>query len=55
MAKCNECSNAIFDPVWGVYKCRPNECPIGRPDQDRRCTDFKKGEPATSKKYEEEE
>lgn len=46
--KCETCKNAIFDPVWGEYKCRVRHQRIYKPPMDI-CEWYDKGEPTESK------
>ena len=52
---CKTCANAIFDKLWGEYKCKIFQHRIYSPDSISDCIEYKKGTPAESKKNEEEE
>ena len=48
MIDCKNCNNAIFDPVFGEYKCRISE----RVNQNTilvACSHYEAGTPETSK------
>ena len=50
------CTNAIFDPIWGEYKCRVLERRIRSRYDCMECKDYKEGKPERSKvEYEVEE
>lgn len=42
MIKCETCSNAIFDSLFGEYKCALKQIKIYK---DFDCKDYKNGEP----------
>lgn len=42
MNLCKTCSNAIFDPVWGEYKCSIKHVYTS---ESVDCPDYKKGNP----------
>lgn len=46
--KCTACENAIFDPVWGEYKCSKKQRNV-KPELDADCPDYKEGKPKESK------
>lgn len=48
MSNCRECSNAIFDAVWGEIKCSVWQHRIYDPDKVA-CSTYKKGTPKESK------
>lgn len=50
---CKTCKNAIFDPVWGEYKCSVLQRRV-RSEPVTNCRFYKKGKPAISKEEEEE-
>lgn len=52
---CTTCANAIFDKLWGEYKCKLYQHRIYNSDVIMSCVDYKKGTPAESKKNEEDE
>lgn len=54
MKNCKTCSNAIFDPHWGEYKCKILQHRIYKPEEVLNCKNYKKGKPAESAKKEEE-
>ena len=47
MKYCKNCTNAIFDPVWGVFKCSISEVAIYNDTTD--CADYEAGKPSISK------
>lgn len=48
MNPCKTCEHAVFDPLWGEYKCTVKEHYIYG-DVDHECPDHKEGTPAISK------
>lgn len=56
MENCKTCKNAIFDEIWGDYKCKVNHLVIYNAQDVEGCVYYKKGEPKISKdnKYEKE-
>ena len=50
---CKTCKNAIFDPVWGEYKCSVLQRRV-RSEPVTNCRFYKKGKPAISKEKENE-
>lgn len=49
MNNCKNCAKAVFDPVWGDYKCLKHEVVV-QPDQRIDCEFYEKGTPALSKR-----
>lgn len=49
MANCRDCKHAIFDDVWGEYKCAEHEQVIYDLDEYSGCKVYEKGEPKESK------
>lgn len=49
MGICNTCSNAVFEALWGEYKCGLNQVTYNNLVV---CGDYKKGQPQDSKKNE---
>lgn len=49
MSSCRNCGNAVFDPVWGEYKCTVYEHVIYDLDNYLDCKSYEKGEPTESK------
>ena len=49
MANCRNCTYAIFDEVWGEYKCAAYEHTIYDLDSYSVCKLYEKGEPKDSK------
>lgn len=45
MYKCKECVHAIFDPLFGEYKCEVLKTTAPGPFGVVGCKDYKKGEP----------
>lgn len=50
MAKCGTCANAIFDALWGEYKCSVRERVIFAHEVYKDCEYYKPGEPKESKR-----
>lgn len=48
MNPCKTCEHAVFDPLWGEYKCTVKEHYIYG-DIEHECPDHKEGTPAISK------
>ena len=48
MNTCDTCTNAIFDPILGEYKCKKKQRYV-RDYIDSECEDHEKGKPAMSK------
>lgn len=42
---CKTCANAIFDSLWGEYKCAIGKGFV-QPEQNAECETYKKGKPA---------
>ena len=38
--KCPDCTHAILDELWGVYKCKKHQHRIQNPDDYTSCKDF---------------
>lgn len=49
MANCGNCTYAVFDDVWGEYKCAALEHVIYDIDAYTNCKLYEKGEPKESK------
>ena len=47
MTYCKNCANAIFDPVFGDFKCSKSEVVVYESVVD--CADYEKGNPIISK------
>lgn len=45
---CFTCGNALFDKVWGEYRCTKSQCYV-EPERIEDCTGYKKGEPGEAK------
>lgn len=45
-SKCSECSNALFDPIWGEWKCKVTENFVYYPVFN--CENYKEGTPDKS-------
>ena len=54
MSKCNTCKNALFNPVWGEYKCSKTGLVVHDISKKEGCKDYKQGEPGMSKDLPEE-
>lgn len=51
MIKCETCSNAIFDSLFGEYKCTLKQIKIYK---DFDCKDYKNGEPKETLNFRED-
>lgn len=51
--KCETCSKAIFDELWGEYKCSVIKVRATDEQLKNGCEEYKKGEPGISKGIEE--
>lgn len=49
MIKCMTCGKAIFDPLWGDYKCSVYQHTIYLPDKVEDCPEYREGTPTESK------
>lgn len=49
MDKCSECMHAVFDPLWGEYKCKVLKTVAPGPSGVIACKDYKKGKPEKTK------
>lgn len=49
MNTCKTCANAIFDELWGEYKCSIKGRRIYEPENETDCVIYKHGEPKESK------
>lgn len=49
MADCLTCENAIFDELWGEFKCKVREHRVYQPLGTKTCDHYKKGKPTESK------
>lgn len=49
MSKCSTCENAIFDMLWGEYKCTVRQHMIFHPELYKDCEHYKNGTPKESK------
>lgn len=45
---CKHCTNAIFDEVWGDYKCKILKRVLKETDDANHCVYYKKGDAAMS-------
>lgn len=54
MKNCTTCGNAIFDTVFGDYKCSISKAYVRTP-LNVRCEDYKEGKPVDSKDMHEED
>ena len=50
MEKCKTCKHALYDEVWGEYKCRLSRYVRYPKDAMQKCDDYEKGTPETSKR-----
>lgn len=53
MKSCKTCKNAIFDPLWGLYKCGVLKRTMINPDAKELCRHYKEGTSTDSKQHEE--
>ena len=53
MIKCTTCKKAVFDPLWGEYKCSVYQHTIYLPDKVEECPEYKQGEPKETKDHDE--
>ena len=51
MLKCKTCSKALYNELWGEYKCSETKLYIYNPKLVEDCQGYKKGEPGKSKDY----
>lgn len=51
MANCAKCGNAIFDPLWGDFKCSIRQHVVYN-HKNVECDDYKEGEPTETKREE---
>lgn len=50
MSNCSTCEYAIFDELWGEYKCKIRHRRVYKPGKESvNCEWYKKGEPSESK------
>ena len=47
--QCTTCANAVWDPVWGEYKCTSLKHVIYRPENFENCIYYLKGIPKESR------
>lgn len=40
--RCPDCENAVFDDLWGEYKCKARKIRISDPNKYTNCKEFKK-------------
>ena len=52
MDSCKNCANAIFDEVWGEYKCKVRNIRIYDVDEQITCPDHKKSKSTEEKHIE---
>lgn len=52
MDNCKNCEHAIFDLLWGEYKCKVRQTNIPILLNSTECKSYKKGTPAVSKENE---
>lgn len=43
MQDCTECTHAIFDEVWGEYKCDVHKRYVKDFDKNTKCVHYEKG------------
>ena len=49
MSKCSTCGNAIFNALWGEYKCTIRQHVIFQPELYKDCEHYNDGTPKESK------
>lgn len=49
MSNCKNCENAVFDPLWGEYKCKVRKTTVYILLEPSECPSYKAGTPAISK------
>ena len=49
MNSCSTCEYAIFDELWGEYKCKIRQQRVYKPGKNIPCEWYKKGTPTESK------
>lgn len=49
MNNCSTCKHALFNPVWGEYKCSKTGLVVYDISTNENCKDYEKGEPGMSK------
>lgn len=56
MENCKTCKNAIFDEIWGDFKCKHSHLVVYNPEDVNGCVHYEKGKPKISEnnKYERE-
>lgn len=52
--KCETCAHALFDKLYGEYKCSKSQLIVYDPANAEDCLEYKEGAPKTSKQHEEE-
>lgn len=55
MGNCKTCSKAIFDSLWGEYKCPERNITMYKLRDEKDCAFYVKGTPKDSKENEEVE
>lgn len=53
-SRCIDCKYAIFDEIWGDYKCSVKKHRVHNPEEYTDCKDYKKGTGTTSKRSDDE-
>lgn len=49
MGNCKTCANALFNQLWGDWKCKISGLYCYDPSKNEGCEDYKQGVPAVSK------
>ena len=52
--KCETCSKALFDPLWGEYRCSVTKRKAKDEELKYGCAEYKEGKPGFSKGIETE-
>lgn len=54
MNNCETCANALFDPLWGEYRCSVTKRKATDEEVKNGCNQYKNGKPGVSKGIETE-
>ena len=49
MKNCTNCTKAIFDPLWGEYKCGVTQLTMYNPGSTSQCNAYVEGTPSKTK------
>lgn len=42
MTRCTTCEHAVFDELWGEYKCKKKHRKVYKDAESAKCEDYKK-------------